>query len=154
MPTPTAVTVVNKAGKDCYSYSNSGTNGTPVWGVQDNMKDVDLGDTVELYKASLRSKRPFHVYVPTMRDLNPKFKIAWIPTDNLCIALLAAYQLGNAIDMIFLDGPIGTTGSQGPRADWLVGTFSNSQHLAEGMEIDIELKPGLTANVPAWYVAV
>jgi len=151
MATPTAVPVVNKPGKDAYAYTNSGTYGSPTWTAQDNIKDCALGDATELYKASLRSKRPFNVYVPTMRDLNPKFKIAWMPADELCVALLAAVTNGTAIDMIFLDGPIATNGSQGPRADWVVEGFPRTENLAEGMEIEISLKPGLTANVPTLF---
>jgi hypothetical protein len=152
MTAPAAFTVVNKAGKDAYAYANSGTHGTPVWNSEDNMKDVSLGDAIELYKASIRRSRPFHTYVPTMRDLNPKFKIAWIPTDELCVSLLAAANNGTAIDMIFLDGPVATVGNQGPRADWLVEGFPRTENLSEGMEIEISLKPGLTANVPSWFV--
>lgn len=148
----TQITVVNKAGKDGYAYTNSATHGTPTWTLQDAIKDLDIGDTIEAYKASIRRMQPFHVYISTMRDLSIKFKVPWIPTDEFVIALLAAYQNGTAIDTVFLDGPIATSGSQGPRADWIVATFPRTEHLAEGMEIDIELKPGLTANKPAWHV--
>lgn len=153
MAAPTAVPVTNKPGKDAYAYANSGSFGTPVWNLEDNIKDCQLGDATELYKASIRAKRPFNVYIPTMRDLNPKFKIAWIPSDELCVALLAAATAGTAIDMIFLDGPIATSGSQGPRADWVVEGFPRTENLAEGMEIEISLKPGLTANTPVLFVS-
>lgn len=153
MPTPTAVTIVNKSGEDAYAYTNSGSFASPTWTTQGAIKDVMLGDSVEAYKTSIRRNRPFTSYLPTQRDMNPKFKIPWIPTDELVIALLAAYQNQTAIDMIFLDGAIGTAGSQGPRADWMVATFPRTENLSEGMEIEIDLKPALTANTPAWYIA-
>ncbi len=153
MPAPIAVTVVNRPGKDAYCYTNSGSQGTPTWTTQGNVKDASIGDALELYKASIRAKRPFHVYVPTMRDLSIKFKCAWIPTDEFIVALLAARANGTAIDMVWLDGPIATPGFQGPRADWVVGDMPRTENLAEGMEIEVELKPGLTANVPSWHVS-
>lgn len=159
MATPTVFPVINKAGKECYAYFNEAAFGgtfysAPDFQLQDAIKDLDIGDAVEAYKASIRRMQPFHVYISTMRDLSIKFKVPWIPTDELCIALLAAYQAGTAMDAIFLDGPLvpasGNT-SQGPRADWIVTTFPRTEHLAEGMDIDIELKPGLTTRKPSWY---
>jgi hypothetical protein len=153
MPTPTAVTIVVKSGEDCYAYTNSGTNGTPTWTTQGAIKDVTLGDEVGESEQSIRRNRPFVTSIPAQRKLRPKFKIPWIPTDDLIIALLAAYQNQTAIDMVFLDGVIATPGSQGPRADWMVKTFPRTENLAEGQEIEIELCPALTANVPVWHVA-
>lgn len=157
--TTSMVTIAAVAGKDGYAYLNTaaqgaGFHGSPTWTLVDNIMDLDV-DPNEMteYEASIRRSGGVAVSMATMQKLGIKFKILWTPTDALCVALLAAYQARKGLDMIFLDGPQGTTGSQGPRADWLVMKMPRAEHLADGMTIDIELKPGITANAPSWYIA-
>ena len=157
--TTSMVTVLAIAGKDGFAYLNTaaqgaGFHGTPTWTLVDNIMDLDCDpEEMEMFKASIRCSGGINVYMATMEELGVKFKMMWIPTDPLCVAILAAFQARKGLDMVFLDGTItGEIGSQGPRADWLVSKFPRSEHLAEGMVIDIELKAGLTANAPSWLV--
>jgi hypothetical protein len=157
--TTSMVTVPAVAGKDGFAYLNTaaqgaGFHGTPTWVLIDNIQDLDCDpQEMEKFKASIRRSGGVNVYMMTMNEIGVKFKCLWIPTDPLCVAMLAAYQARKALDMIFLDGPQATTGSQGPRADWLVAKMPRPEHLTDGMTIDIELCPGITANPPGWYRA-
>lgn len=157
--TVSMVTVPVVAGKDGYAYLNTaaqgaGFHGTPTWTLVDNIQDLDVDpNEMEAFKASIRRSGGINVYMATMNEVGIKFKVLWIPTDTFCVALLAAFQARKGLDMIFLDGLQATVGSQGPRADWLVTKFPRAEHLADGMTIDIELKPAITANAPGWYVA-
>jgi hypothetical protein len=157
--TVSAVTLAAPDGKDGYAYLNTaaqgmGFHGTPTWTLVDDIMDLDIDPyEMEMYKASIRRSAGFNSYLPTMLEMGIKFKMLWMPADTLCAAILYAFQNRKALDMMFLDGPSGTTGSQGARADWVVSKMPRAEHLSEGMVIDVELKPGLTANAASWFSA-
>lgn len=153
MPTPTKVAAIVPPGYGGYVYTNSGTHGSPTWGLQDNIMDLDLGDKIDEFELCIRRNAPMKTFINTLREWNPQFGVAWIATDALIIALLDAALNGTGLDMIFLDGPQGTTGSQGPRADFKVEGVPRGEKLKEGMTVQISLKPLLTVNKPAWFVA-
>jgi hypothetical protein len=157
MPNPIVTAVNNPAGKDAYVYMNTATAGgsyhsAPTWTARDNIMDVDIEDTVAMHEVKLRKNNPMITNVPTLRKLMIKFKIALIRTDPFYTDLLYAYQNGQGLDMLFLDGVVlpatGVT-TRGLRADWGVATFKENQHLENGMEVDVELVPLQTGNVPA-----
>ena len=149
-----SVTVNVVAGKDCYAYGNTGTHGSPTWVETGNIQDVKLGDAITLYELKLRKNRPFSTNVPTLLGWNPSFKIADIASDPLMLALVVAQNAGSCIDMLFLDGlviPASGNTSQGMRADWTVEKMDRSESGDEAVMYDVSLKPGQTANVPAWF---
>ena len=142
------------AGKDCYAYGNTGTNGSPTWLETDNIQDVKLGDAITLYELKLRKNRPFSTNVPTLLGWNPSFKMADLAADVLMLGIIAAKNGGTCIDMMFLDGlAVPSTGvtSQGMRADWTVEKADRSESGDEAVMYDVSLKPGQTANVPSWF---
>lgn len=153
MPTPTKVAAIVPPGYDGAVYANSGTHGSPSWNLIDNIMDVDLGDKIDEFELCIRRNAPMKTFVNTLREWNPQFGVAWIPTDTLIIALLDASLNGTGLDLIFLDGLIGVSGTQGPRADFKVEGVPRSEKLKEGMNVQISLKPLLTANKPVWFVA-
>jgi hypothetical protein len=131
-------------------YRNTATWGSPVWDEVPNVKDVDDGSDFDTWEATNRASGGVKSFLPTLQNWSLKFKMLWDPADADMLAIQAAHLTRAAIDMVALDGPKATSGSQGPRATWLVKTFPRAEHLTDGMEVDVELVPMQTGNAPYW----
>jgi hypothetical protein len=65
---------------------------------------------------------------------------------------VSAYDNDTVVDMLILNGPVGTSGSRGLRANLNVTDLSDSQPL-EGVEmISVSLEVAISANAPVPYV--
>ena len=51
-----------------------------------------------------------------------------------------------------MDGDVGTSGSQGLRAEMSITGFSRSEALEEAMMVSVTAKPTYSANRPEWMV--
>lgn len=136
-------------GLDCKAYRNSATYATPTWAEVENVRDLTLNLTKGEADVSRRGTE-WKLTKPTLKDGSVDFEMVWDTGDADFTAIQTAWNDGTTIDMAFLDGEIGTTGSQGLRAEFEVISFTRSEPLEGGVMASVSLKPASTANAPAW----
>lgn len=136
------------------TYRNTGTYGSPTWTEIKNVKDLGLNIEHEEYDASTREGGGWEGIVSALIRASIEYQMRYDTTDANWIAIRdAALSIGdaNVIEFAIMDGPIGTTGSQGLRASFSILKFPRSENLAEHMMVDVAMKPAPSANAPAWY---
>jgi hypothetical protein len=145
-----------KLGIDCKLYRNTGTYGSPVWNECPYVSDV----TVQLSKGEAETSTraaKWKTRKGTLKDASIDFQLKYVPGDADYAALLASYLDGSTIELLALDGPIGTTGSQGLRAVCEVFNFQQGQALESAVTFDVSAKPAPAfdnagaAITPTWF---
>ena len=140
-------------GLDCKAYRNTGLYGSPTWNEVPNIRDLTI--PMEKTKADVSSRNSkYRMSRGTLRDINITFSMVWDNADADFTALRDAWLNDTSIDMVFLDGAVGTAGSQGPRAYYEVIKFERTENLEEAAMVNVELAPthNLT-NPPTWFTA-
>lgn len=147
---------MTKIGLDCKLYRNTGTYASPVWNEISNVADV----TVQLSKGEAETSTRASAWKTrkgTLKDASIDFQLKYVPGDTDFAALLASYTGNTSVELLALDGPIGTTGSQGLRAVCEVFNFQQGQPLEGAVTFDVSAKPtpsfdvGGAAIVPTWF---
>jgi hypothetical protein len=145
-----------KLGLDGKAYRNTGTWEAPTWTEMEHIKDLSVNLEKGEWEASLRSGNGVREYLATLRDYPVEFGMKWDPqNDPDCDFLLSVFlDEEEFIDVLILDGPVTTSGSQGPRFQANVFGFPINQPLEEGMMVDVSIKPDAgrsETHVPYWY---
>jgi hypothetical protein len=147
---------MSKIGLDCKLYRNTGTNASPVWDEIKNVVDV----TVALSKTEAdTSSRAFawKTRKGALKDASIDFQLRAVAVDADYTALLGSYLNGASIELLALDGPIATAGSQGLRAICEVFNFQAGQPLEGALTFDVSAKPtpafdnAGVAIAPTWF---
>lgn len=140
-------------GLDCKAYKNSATYASPTWAEMTPVKGV----TTNLEKgAADLSKRgsTWKAHRSTLKDLTIELEMVWDHANTICTDLLTAFLNNTLVDCAFLDGPVATAGSQGPRCEFEVTKFSRAEPLEEGVMVNVTLKPSaLATHDPTWFTA-
>lgn len=147
---------MTRIGLECKLYRNTGTYAAPVWSEMKNVKDV----TVPMTKGEADTSRrgtTWKTRKGTMKDASIDFKLVQEDGDTHYTALLDSYVNGTAIELLALNGPVATAGSQGLRAYVEVFNFQDSQALESAVEYDVSCKPTpvvVSGNAvsPTWFV--
>ena len=129
-----------KLGLTAKAYRNTGSFGSPTWVEVSNIQDLDLGDTMDSFDATIRGSGGFDESEPTIR----KVEINWNMKNNAdagMIAFRTAYAARAAVDLQFLDGPIATTGSHGVRGRFKFHEFGKPQNLRDGQFVNLVARP-------------
>jgi hypothetical protein len=145
-----------KLGLDCKAYRNTSSWESPTWVEVENIKDLTLPLTKGEWEASLRSGNGVEEFIGTLKSFGVDFNLKWDPqNDPDCEALLDVYlDVEDYVDVLILDGPITTSGSQGPRYLADVFGFQRNENLTEGVMTDVNLKPSAkrgATHVPYWH---
>jgi hypothetical protein len=91
----------------------------------------------------------------TLKDAGIEFELASDSADANFSLIQAAFFANTNIEVLALDGAVGTAGSQGLRMTTIISAFNRSEPLEETVTISVTVKP--TPNddaTPAWYTAV
>lgn len=149
---------MTKIGLDCKLYRNTGTYASPVWNEIVNVADV----TVQLSKGeadtSTRASK-WKTRKGTLKDASIDFQLKYVAGDTDFSALLSSYTDNTSVELLALDGPIGTVGSQGLRAVCEVFNFQHGQALENAVMFDVSAKPTPSFDntgapqPPSWFVA-
>lgn len=142
---------MTKIGLDCKLYYNSGTYSSPTWHEIVNAKDVTIPLTKGEADTSTRGTK-WKTRRGTLRDASIDFQLVQVDNDAAFTALFDSYVNGTPIELLALNGPVGTAGSQGLRAMCEVFNFQDAQALESAQTFDVSAKPTPSANPPAWYV--
>ena len=139
---------MSRLGLNAKLYRNTGTYGTPTWTEVTNVVDSSVGDEMEAADVSTRGSGGFKEEEPTLRAVSLSFQMVNKAGNADLIALRTAYAGRTSIDMVALDGPIATAGSNGVRAHYKVFSFARSENLREAQMIDVSLRPCSAAEAP------
>lgn len=130
-----------KLGKNARLYRNTGTEESPTWTVDNNIVDLTWNDETD--EADMANRESdIDQAEPTRRKLSIDFQKLVDASDAALAAYRAAYRAGTAVDILVLDGPIETVGSEGVRMAAKFFKFTNGQPLRDKQTIDITIKPG------------
>lgn len=140
-------------GKDFYLYRDTDQpyDGTPVYEVVSNIKDLTRGLEKALADASTRGTGGFRAQLGTLKDLSLEFQMVYDPDDTDVIAFQDAFFSDDNIQFVILDGPISTTGSKGIRFMGQITNFSINEALEDVGLVDVSIVPGYdtaAANQP------
>jgi len=132
-------------------YRNVGSYGSPSWTLVNNVKDLRL--TLEKSEADVttRGGNGWEQTVAALKSATIEFGMVWDTTDANFTAFKTSFLNDAVIDLLVLDGLVGTVGSQGLRADCMVPRFTRQENLREALSVDVSAKPTYSANAPIWY---
>lgn len=142
-------------GKDFYLYRNVDDpyDDSPTWSHVVNVRDLTRNNTPALADASIRGST-FRLQVPTLKEMSLDFQMVYDPEDLDVAAFDEAFYADGLVEILDLDGPIGTAGSKGIRMHALVSNFTVNEALEDVGMIDISLVPGYTPDNPPRRVVV
>ena len=134
-------------------YRNTGTYASPTWVEMTNVKNVTLNLESAEADVTTRANNGWRATVPTLKDASIEFEMVWDTEDAAFEAIQEAFLDSTPIEVLALDGPEGTAGSQGLRATCSVLSFSRNEQLEEALMVSVNLKPTYSADAPEWFVA-
>lgn len=137
-------------GVNCKLYRNTGTYGSPVWNLCDQVRDVKLALPANEADVTTRLNGGYKAAEPVMIDAAVEFEMPWDPADTDLMALKTAFLARSAVEMFVLDGLVATSGSRGLRATMKVFDFSRDEGLENAAMATVKMKPCLAAQPPAW----
>jgi hypothetical protein len=149
---------MSKIGLDCKLYRNTGTNASPVWNEIPNVGDVTVALSKTEAETSSRAN-PWKTRKGALKDASIDFQLRAVAVDADYTALLGSYLNGTQIELLALDGPITTAGSQGLRAICEVFNFQAGQPLEGALTFDVSAKPtpafdnSGVAIAPTWFTS-
>lgn len=138
-------------GLEAKAYRNTGTWAVPVWSEVKNIRDATTNVEKGVADVSTRGSS-WKQSKTTMKDGSIELEMVWDTIDAEFTALQSAFFNNTTVEMVFLDGVITLTGSQGLRADFEVADFSRSESLTDALKAKVKLIPARSANAPIWFV--
>jgi hypothetical protein len=146
----------DSSGRDAKLYYNSGTVASPTWVEIKEARDLSMPMTAESYDDSDRSTA-IKLFGAGGIEVSISGKLSYRNGNANCETIRDLFFSRCAAEFALMDGPIATSGSEGFRGGFKVFTNSHEFPLADGMTVDIELKPAYFENgsgtqvLPAWY---
>ena len=129
----------------CLSYTSSKTLIT-------NVRDLKLNMDKNEADVSTRATGGWKATLDGLKDASVEWEAIWDSTDAALAAILSAFLNNTTLIFQIMDGPYGTTGSQGLTGTFTVTKFEREEPLTEGMKVSIQIKPAY-GSTPAWYTA-
>lgn len=145
----------NNSGRDAHLYLNTGTVASPTWTEIIEARDLSLALTAESIDVSDRSTK-FKLYDSGGIECSISGKLTYRNGNANCESIRDLFLSGCGAEFALTDGPIATVGTEGIRGGFKVFTNSHEFPLADGMTVDIELRPcyfengSSTQTVPEW----
>jgi hypothetical protein len=140
-----------RLGLDAKAYRNTGTYNSPTWSEISTIKDVTLNLTSGEADVSTRGNAGWKATAKTLKDASIDFGMVWDPGNADFDALKDSYFDNTSIELLFLDGPVTTAGSQGLRAMCSITQFTRNEPLEEALNVTCTAKPAYGENPPEWY---
>ncbi len=141
-------------GMDCKLYYRVAGNEDPIvpgnWTELTNVKDVTLNLETSEADATTRANSGWRATMAALKDGSIEFESIWNTDDAGFAALQTAWAAKSTIGILCLDGPVGTTGSQGLVADMSVLNLTRGEPLEELATASVTIKPGYSTEAPRW----
>ncbi len=141
-----------RLGLDAKLYRNTGTIGSSLWTVVDNVRDVTLNLETGEADVTTRGNDGWRATIGTLKDASIEFEMVWDTEDGNFTAFKDAFFLGQPIELLVADGPIGAAGAQGLRAVCRIITFTRSEALEEAITVSVTAKPTYSTSPPEWVI--
>jgi hypothetical protein len=147
-------------GIDCKAYRNTGTNASPTWNEVPNVSDPALALESSEANVTTREGGGWELTKEAIKKASFEWKMIADSDDVDWVAFRDAWLNKTAVEMLILDGPVGTAGSQGLRAPMAVLKFSRGEENEGVAMTEVSVKPTRSpdaagaAIVPSWYTAV
>lgn len=129
-----------QVGLDCYMYYNSGTLGSPTWNLITLARDVTLGMGAMEADAKTRGSA-LAAALAAHIEVEINFDMLYDTTDTVFNALLTVFLARGEVELALMDGPIATTGSQGPRVACSLFKFDRGEPLDDSLVMSVTAKP-------------
>lgn len=129
-----------QVGLDCYLYYNSGTLGSPTWNLIPLARDVTLGLGAMEAEANTRGSS-LAAALAAHIEVEINFDMLYDTTDTVFNALLTVFLARGTVELAVMDGPIATTGSQGPRTTCSLFGFERGEPQDDAVTVSITAKP-------------
>lgn len=97
-----------------------------------------------------RDMRGFEAFDQGIRRWHLDCELVWDPTIVSFQAVRDAYLNRTTIALGILDGPVGTSGSQGPGGTYVVTRFSRVEEHGEVMKAEVSFRMTRHTTPPAW----
>jgi len=144
--------MATKYGINARLYYNTGSYGSPTWVVINDIKDLSLGLPKEDGDATTRGSGGWKAHGSALKDASVEFKLQKKVTSQATLtALRNAYLNSTQIELLVLDGDIGTSGSEGLRATCEIFDCSRDESMANPITYNIKALPADADNPPSWY---
>ena len=140
--------VLGKDGKAYYNATPLTATGAVTGSELDNIKDVNSDLSTGEADITTRANNGWEATAATLKKGTVNFKMVWKPSDAGFEAIQAAWEASGEIALMFLDGPVGTAGSQGISGNFTVTNFSRDEQLTEAMTVDVSVKP---SSFTTWH---
>ena len=143
-------------GVDCNFYYNTGTFGSKVWALINNIEDLDLG--MEMSMAEVKSRLtalvghlPCMLSAPLTFNMIPETAltapVAAVGVYGTFLGILRTRMLGKTVmEFAVSDGPIATTGSVWWDMEYYISKAPLSQKLEAHEDLQVECQPAYSAN--------
>jgi hypothetical protein len=132
-------------------YLNSGSYGSPTWGIVNNIVDLDTEMQMGEEDASNRAQSGFKTIMPTLDEWSIEGGMLYNPSDTNWQTFNTSRAARTPIDLTLRDQAIANTGSQGPRVPTAYITkFGRKEPLNGVMTTPLAIKPGPGSNPPSW----
>lgn len=132
-------------GMNCKAYYHA----TPATELSDmseltNVKDVTIDFSTGEADITTRANSGWRATASTLREATVTFQMQWDTADAGFTAIQAAWLASSGIELAFLTGSKSVSGSQGPKATYVITNFSRNESLEEAVMVDV------TAKVSVW----
>lgn len=139
-------------GIESVAYLNTGSRNSPSWQPITCIENLTVSKTKDKVDANSRASRT-KKYAYTMVEVTVTGRLKNKPDDIGYEAIMDAFDLDAAIDLLILNGEKEDAGVRGVRADFGVSSASEDQGLGARLYTDITLDVMDTDN-PAQFVQV
>ncbi len=140
--------VLGKDGKAYYNATPLTEVGAVTGTELDNIKDVNTDLSTGESDITTRANNGWEATAATLKKGVVTFKMIWKPGDAGFDAIQSAWENSAEIALMFLDGPVGTAGSQGLSGNFSISNFSRDEQLTEAMVVDVTAKP---SSFTSWH---
>ena len=141
-----------KLGLDARLYRNKGAYSSVTWNEVKNVKDLTLSLEAGEADVTTRGNGGWRATIATLKDGSLEFEMVWDTADDDFTAIRTAFLTNGTVEFAVLDGPVGTSGSQGLRAAMAITNFSRSEPLEEAIKVSVTAKPTYSDHPPEWMV--
>lgn len=142
-----------KLSRNCRLYRNTGSYGSPTWNLIEHVGDVTLPLTKSRVDVATRASG-WDLAMVTGKKLDLKIKVPYVPGDPDYQALQDAWEDDTSVELLILDGPVGTSGSSGWRAHFHIVDVTINQSISSHVEAEITFAVAAAAinEAPVSYV--
>jgi hypothetical protein len=135
-----------RLGKDAKLYRNTGTYGSPVWDVINNVRDLTLNGDFDEGDATTRGAGGVKQTEPTLLNASIEWEMVEDLADTDYTTLLIAHYGRTMMDLFACSGAFNTTGETFFRSECKMPGWKKTEPLGDVNKIAVTAKPCYSTN--------